>query len=254
MERKPVVLIAPEDVNDAFGNVFIMEKEYGRCIREAGGVPMGAGDFRAVETYAEYADALLIPGGPDIHMARYGQYFTDSSEIASFSNTRDDLDFALCEAFLKAKKPVFGIGRGAQVINVALGGTLIRNIKPHLTADCGVTDFFGNTYSVLDGTPGVFTHKNGVHKITLEQNSRLAKVLGTETMVNSFHHQAAYKLGEGLRAAAYSEDGVIEAFEHEFMPVIGIQWHPEHESDGFQRDVSVFRMFVSMIGEGGHHA
>ncbi len=168
MGKKPVIVIAPEDVNDAFGIVFIMNKEYGDCIREAGGIPMGAGDYRAAADYADFGDALLIPGGPDIHMARYGQYFTDSAEIASFSNTRDDFDFALCEAFLKAGKPILGIGRGAQVLNVALGGTLIRNIGPHLTADCHVTGHLGNTYAVLDGTPGVFTHKNGVHKIRLE--------------------------------------------------------------------------------------
>ena len=104
MGKKPVIVIAPEDVNDAFGIVFIMNKEYGDCIREAGGIPMGAGDYRAAADYADFGDALLIPGGPDIHMARYGQYFTDSAEIASFSNTRDDFDFALCEGVFKGGK------------------------------------------------------------------------------------------------------------------------------------------------------
>ena len=250
MGKKPVIVIATEDVNDAFGIVFIMNKEYGDCIREAGGIPMGAGDYRAAADYADFGDALLIPGGPDIHMARYGQYFTDSAEIASFSNTRDDFDFALCEAFLKARKPILGIGRGAQVLNVALGGTLIRNIGPHLTADCHVTGHLGNTYAVLDGTPGVFTHKNGVHKIRLEAGSRLAASMGTEAVVNSFHHQAPDKLGEGLIPSAYSEDGIIEAFEHRERPLFGVQWHPEHASDGFQRDLSVYRMLIMAAGEG----
>lgn len=250
MAKKPIILISPEDVNDAFGIVFVMNKEYGDAIREAGGLPMGAGDYRAVLSYAEYADALVIPGGPDIHAARYKQYFTDFMEIASFSNTRDDMDFALCEAFLKAGKPILGVGRGAQVVNAALGGSLIRNIKPRLTASGHLTEYPANSYSIVEGTPGAFTHKNGVHSITLEAGSRLAKTMGTTAVVNSFHHQAVDRLGEGLLATARSEDGVIEAFEHEDRPIMGVQWHPEHESDGFSRDISVYETFISMVKEG----
>ena len=247
---KPVILIAPEDVNDAFGNVFIMKKEYASCIRESGGIPLGAGDFRAARAYAEYADALVIPGGPDMHLARYGQYFTDFMEIATFSNTRDDFDFALCEAFLKVGKPILGIGRGAQVVNVALGGTLVRDIKPRLTSACEVTEFPANSYAVVNGTPGSFSHRYGTHSIQVEKDSRLASVLGEQAVVNSFHHQAVDRLGEGLKAVAYSNDGVIEAFEHSEKSIFGLQWHPEHSCEGYARDVSPFKLFVSMVKEG----
>ena len=114
----------------------------------------------------------------------------------------------------------------------------------------GASGHLGNTYAVLDGTPGVFTHKNGVHKIRLEAGSRLAASMGTEAVVNSFHHQAPDKLGEGLIPSAYSEDGIIEAFEHRERPLFGVQWHPEHESDGFQRNLSVYRMLIMAAGEG----
>lgn len=247
---KPIILISPEDVSDAFGVVFIMNKEYGNCIREAGGIPLGAGDFRAAETYAAYADGLVIPGGPDIHVARYGQIFTDFAEIASFSNTRDDFDFALCEAFLRQGKPILGIGRGAQVLNAALGGTLCRRLPSRLTADCRVTGSPSSGYAVVEGTPGAFNHQYGVHAVRIAEGSRLSRILGQEARVNSFHHQAVDRLGEGLKAAARSEDGVVEAFEHESLPVMGVQWHPEHPCEGYAQDLSVFRWLISMAEEG----
>lgn len=250
MAKKPVILIAPEDVNDAFGTVFVMNKEYADGIRAAGGLPLGAGDYRAAEAYVEFADALVIPGGPDMHVARYGKYFMDFMEIATFSNTRDDFDFALCDAFLKAGKPILGIGRGAQVVNVALGGTLVRDIKPRLTAANELTDNSGNCFAIVNGTPGGFSHRYGTHSVTVEKDSRLAGVLGEKAVVNSFHHQAVEELGEGLRAVAFSEDGVIEAFEHTSRPVMGVQWHPEHRCEGYEPDTAVFETFIAMVKEG----
>ncbi len=255
MKRKPVIIIAAEDVNDSFGNVFIMNKEYADCVRLAGGIPLGAGDYRAISSYAEFADALIIPGGPVMHPARYGGIVTNFMELAGFSATRDDFDFAIFDAFCRAGKPILGIGRGAQVINVALGGTLVRDIPQRLTSENDITEHSNREFAVVDGTPGDFSHHWGTHKITLAPDSGLAKIMGRESIVNSFHRQAVDKLGAGLTAAAFSEDGVIEAIEHDSLPIIGVQWHPEHACEDFRRgvheqDITIFESFVKMVQEG----
>ena len=255
MKKKPVIIIAAEDVNDSFGNVFIMNKEYADCIRMAGGIALGAGDYRAISAYAESADALLIPGGPVMHPARYGGIVTNFMEIAGFSATRDDFDFAIFDAFLKAGKPILGIGRGMQVINVALGGTLIRDIPQRLTSENEITDYSNREFAVVDGTPGDFSHHWGTHRISIAKGSGLEKLMGSESIVNSFHRQAVDKLGAGLKAVAFSEDGVIEAVEHESLPIMGVQWHPEHASEDYKRgryeqDPTIFESFIKMIQEG----
>ena len=255
MSKKPVIIISAEDVNDSFGNVFVMNKEYGDCIRLSGGIALGAGDYRAIEEYAEFGDGLIIPGGPVMHPSRYGGIVTNFMELAGFSQTRDDFDFAIFEAFYKAGKPILGIGRGLQVINVALGGTLIRDIPQRLTSENQIVEDSNRKFAIVDGTPGDFSHHWGTHRISLKVGSKLAGLMGTEAVVNSFHRQALDKLGEGLTATAFSEDGMIEAVEHESRPIIGVQWHPEHACEDYTRgryeqDPRIYEMFINMVKEG----
>ncbi|MBR0130394.1 MAG: gamma-glutamyl-gamma-aminobutyrate hydrolase family protein, partial [Firmicutes bacterium] len=87
-------------------------------------------------------------------------------------------------------------------------------------------------------------------KMLIEKGSRLEKYLGEECIANTFHEQAVGQLAEGLRVTARAEDGTIEAFEHESLPIIGVQWNPEHSCEGYQADPAVFRMFIDMVREG----
>lgn len=129
---------------------------------------------------------------------------------------RDGAEMKLCEAFSALRKPILGVCRGMQMINIFFGGTLTRD----LPAELGLA------------------HPSGVmHAVETPDGSWLRAFFPREFSVNSYHHQAADKLGEGLKAAAFSENGrVVEAIEHESLPIRAVQWHPERMTGGPRYD------------------
>lgn len=152
-------------------------------------------------------DGLLLPGGyADVCPERYGQVPTPGG--ASHRNEPlDDLQFAVLDQFVKAKKPVFGICRGHQLINVYFGGILNQNIP---TADHHIC---GAIYMA--------------HDTTAAADSFLAPLYGEKFPTNTSHHQAVETLGKGMTAVQFSDDNVVEATQHESLPVWSVQWHPE---------------------------
>ena len=150
---------------------------------------------------AEACDALLLPGGGDIDPRRYGQRPTRSQDIDA---ARDACELALFRRFAAEGKPILGICRGLQLVNVALGGTLCQHIDGHSRADGADRRHLVRTDDAL-----------------------LLSLYGERFPVNSAHHQRAARLGVGLRAAAWAEDGTIEALRHEALPIFAVQWHPE---------------------------
>ena len=144
-------------------------------------------------------DTLVIPGGHNITPSIYGEkrhertYGTDINV--------DRLQIKAVKKFKKAGKPILGICRGEQVVNVALGGTINQHIGWH----------------------------TGDRKITIKKNSELYNVFSKkEITVHHSHHQAVKKLGKGLEATQWDKDGTIEGYEHKSLPIYGIQWHPDH--------------------------
>ncbi len=250
MDRKPIVAITAEDITDAFGDVYYMAKEYGDAVREAGGIPIGACSYDVIDDYVKQADALIIVGAQNVHPFRYGQTVATFADVMGTSAPKDDFDFGILAAFLKAGKPVLGINRGAHVINAALGGTMLRAIPQKIYVEGKFQDDNANGYSEVEGSYSVYTHGYGYQIANIEEGSRLAKYFGKQTVINTFHTQACDKLGEGLKATAKAEDGIIEAFEHESKPIIGIQWNPEHPCEGYAADSTVYKMFIDMIKEG----
>jgi putative glutamine amidotransferase len=211
---KPLILLTGEDEFDpkSHNPFYLIKRSYGNAVAGAGGTAIMALDPRLFQEYADMADALVLTGGVDVHPGRYRDIFMDfdpnSGLPAPYVNsvTRDSMDILLCQAFIKAGKPILGIGRGMQVINVVFGGTLYQDIPIVLQ----------------------IPHPVGVdHMVSLTEGSALNKLLGPSAKVNSFHHQAVKEVGNGLKVTAVSEDGVIEALEHESLPVFGVQWHPE---------------------------
>lgn len=153
---------------------------------------------------AEGFDGLILCGGNDIDPAYYGEEMGGAVDI---DHARDKAEFALFEAFMKAGKPIFGICRGEQLLNVAFGGSLYQHIaNAELHTDGKSTDVS--------------------HLVRAEKGSICARLYGDEFAVNSAHHQAVKVLGKGL-CLGMTADGVVEGFEHETLPVIGVQWHPE---------------------------
>lgn len=167
---------------------------YRRSVEAAGGVVRFGGD-------AAGCDALLLPGGGDMEPWRYGQSNTASRGLEP---ERDAEELTLLERFTAAGKPVLGICRGIQVINVFFGGTLYQDLPGH---------------SAVNGADSVHAVRTAF--------SPLLPVCGPVCQVNSAHHQAVARLGRGLRAIQRAEDGTIEALCHDCLPVWGVQWHPE---------------------------
>ena len=149
----------------------------------------------------EGCDALLLPGGGDIHPRFYGRSAAGAEEI---DEARDEYELALLRSFAAAGKPIFGVCRGLQLINVAFGGTLLRHIDGH--SGVGGGDSF--------------------HDVRTD-DSVLRGLYGGRFTVNSAHHQAIGRLGAGLRVIARADDGTIEAVRHERLPILAVQWHPE---------------------------
>ena len=162
-------------------------------------------------------DGLLLCGGSDTHPKFYGQEIDGAVDI---DIARDEAEYALCKAYIEAGKPVFGICRGYQLINIVFGGDMKQHIEsaPRHTSG-GETDL--------------------VHKVIAEEGSILHKLYGKEFSVNSHHHQALNNVAEGFKITAVSDDGVIEAIEHEKLPVFGVQWHPERMCFNAKREDTV---------------
>ncbi len=169
---------------------------------------------------------LLLPGGGDLDPALYGQ--EDLGVCRNLDPDRDRSELSLCRRFLAEKKPILGICRGAQLLTAALGGTLLQDLPGHT------------------GLP------NGADRV---HNTRTAGILaglyGPECTVNSWHHQAVDRMPPHCRILQVSEDGVIEAFCHDTLPVLAVQWHPERLCGRFARPDAVsglplFRYFLSL--------
>ena len=156
-------------------------------------------------------DGLVLAGGGDIEPARYGQ--PQMPEVDGVHPDRDRLELALAKAAIRRDVPLLGVCRGTQVINVALGGTLMQ----HLPA---VSELVHRDAVAFD---------RAVHDVEVDKGSTLRKIVGGRTIgVNSLHHQAIGELGTGIRATCWSSDGVIEGIELVGRPnVVGVQWHPE---------------------------
>ncbi|MGD0113394.1 MAG: gamma-glutamyl-gamma-aminobutyrate hydrolase family protein [Armatimonadota bacterium] len=172
-------------------------------------------------------DGLLLSGGGDVEPGRFGQ--AKHTKTASIDLERDQLELRMARAALADGAPILGICRGAQVLGVALGGTLVQDV-PELT-------------------PNALRHADAKHTVTVACGSRIGAILGCERLeVNSYHHQANDSLGDGVRAVAWSDDNVIEAIEATDGPfAIGVQWHPERMND--DRQSKLFAAFVSAAAE-----
>ncbi|EST21754.1 gamma-glutamyl-gamma-aminobutyrate hydrolase family protein [Streptomyces roseochromogenus] len=184
---------------------------YPRLVQRAGGLAcMLPPDVpeSAAETVARL-DGLVIAGGPDVDPARYGAEREPRTGPPAVA--RDTWELALIEAALDAGMPVLGICRGMQLLNVALGGTLVQHLEGHAEV------------------VGVF----GGHPVKPVPGTLYAGIVPEETTVPTYHHQAVDRLGAGLVPSAYAADGTVEAVE---LPadrgwVLGVQWHPEMGED-----------------------
>jgi putative glutamine amidotransferase len=203
-------------------------------VARAGGIavllPPQPVDEAVAERVLDGVDGLVITGGKDVDPSAYGQ--EPHPETDEPRRERDAWEFALLDAALRRRLPVLGICRGAQVINVALGGTLHQHLP----------DMVGHTNHQLGNA--VF----GTSVVHTVPGTRLATLIGASTDAQCYHHQAIDKLGEGLVVSARDDEGVVEAVE---IPsdnfVLAVQWHPEERLDDL-------RLFAAVVNAAAAYA
>lgn len=213
MERRPLIGITTHG-RDQRGR-FRVDARYVDAVRRAGGVPLllPPGESE-LEPLVALLDGLVLTGGGDVDPAHYGG--TPHAEIDEVDPERDTTELALARAADRSGLPTFGVCRGAQVLNVALGGTLVE----HLPDEVG---------DEVSHRPEPGAHAFERHAVEIEPGSRLAAILDTARCAPpSWHHQAVRTLAPGLEVVARSPDAAVEAFEKPGHPwLLGVQWHPE---------------------------
>ncbi len=200
---------------------------YTRVLSALGAEPVVVDRIQPTDDF----DGLLLPGGTDIDPMLYGQHNTSSIAL---NHDVDALQMGMLDLFVQEQKPVLGVCRGLQLVNVYFGGTLLQNIataKEHW----GLTDT-----------------EDQVHPSQAAKGSWLEKIYGENFSVNSYHHQAVDCVGDGLEVIQSAEDGVVEGICHTTLPIYAVQWHPERISPemtaaGVADGIPAFRFFLNKI-------
>jgi putative glutamine amidotransferase len=203
-----------------------MRESYVRSVEQAGAIPVVLPPVRPEDVPAllDRLDGVLLSGGVDVDPALYGQ--APHPKLGRVNRRRDDFELELTREALRRDAPILAICRGQQVLNVASGGTLVQDIP-----------------STVEGAvvhEGKGPRWRRAHRVEVTAASRLREILGQDALpVNSIHHQAVDRLGEGLVVCARCpEDGVVEGLERpDRRFVVAVQWHPESfwdRPDSFQ--------------------
>ena len=210
---------------------YLLAADYINSVMRAGGLPVMlpyTDDEAMLAEYVELCDGILVTGGNDVTPALYNERVTKCGRLFPH---RDKFDLALTRYALENTEiPIFGICRGCQIFNVALGGTLYQDLPSD---------------GYLPHTILSFSRNYPSHTVKVSENSRLASILGAgDVPVNSFHHQAIKNLAPGAVCSAVSEDGVQESIE---LPgdrfFLAVQWHPEMMYDSIEQQ-KLFTAFV----------
>lgn len=237
--KKPIIGVVGSLSDESRANimesterVFISEK-FINSVESAGGIPIilpHVHEIHDIEEQIDICDGIMLCGGMDIHPIYYGE---EPHQNLGFVNSKEDeYQIKISRIALNWHKPILGICRGHQLLNVVCGGTLYQDMS-EILSDNIKHDQISKRYEPY-------------HSINIVSNSKLEKILGSSTLVNSLHHQCIKELGTGLKATAYAKDGVIEAIE---MPerdfVMGLQWHPEEMA--MHRDENMLNIFREFI-------
>ncbi len=241
MNKKPIIGMTAFYGTNAIGSsTMAVRAPYVDEILLAGGVPYiipGQQDMSIIDTIAEVIDGYLVPGGADVAPYFYGE--ETIPQVTLFKSIEDSFEMELIKKVHAMGKPIFGICRGLQVINVAFGGSLIQDIPAQLASSVGHLQ------------AGIIRDE-ATHGVTLTAESRLAAILGTVTVpVNSYHHQAIKQIAPNFTVTGTAADGVVEAAESNDGLVLGVQWHPELMARRHTHFQKLFSHFVSICANKG---
>lgn len=231
--KKPVIGLTP--AHDTDTGDLAMRSTYLKALSAADVIPVVLPltlSPDGCEQMAQALDGFVFTGGPDPHPFLFGE--DTHRACGNVSSVRDTMELALLSAVLKTRKPVLGICRGIQIINVGLGGSIYQDIPSQYSANC--------VFPIAHRQP--FAYHLPSHKVELMGGSRLAEICGSAVLsVNSMHHQAVRNLAPSLTACAMAPDGLIEGVEITSHPwFLAVQWHPEHL---WEHDDASARLFQS---------
>lgn len=203
-------------------------------------------------------DGLVLPGGGDIAPALFGAVNQGSRDI---DEQLDCLQLRTLAAFIQAEKPVLGICKGLQIINVHFGGTILQDLPEHSQLVHAYVSPKESTLSRKDmqqeaptpcGIPIIRKNGDKIHPTKAAGGTFPERLYGNAPITNSAHHQGVGTVGDGLLVAQYSHDFVIEAMYHEQLPILGVQWHPERMCFEFadprmEDGAKLLRYFLSLL-------
>lgn len=248
MDRRPIIGVPTQTLQAIDGipaelpHSWVMNHRYFLALAAVGALPWMVPLLRDEDTLRgtyERLDGVFIAGGVDMHPESYGE---EVHQLCGRTDRdRDRVELLFARWALEEGKPIFGVCRGMQVINVAAGGSLYQDCGEHFPGSMK-HDYFPNAG---------FERDYLAHAVQLEPGTNLRAILGAdEVQVNSMHHQGIKRLGEGLRSSAHAPDGLIEALEagdHRFA--VGVQWHPEALIDSDEPTRSLFAAFIAAARE-----
>ena len=228
MSKRPLIGITCGTISGSGPAKYGQNQSYVRAVEEAGGIPLLIPPQASIEELFEILDGILFTGGGDLEPTLYDSEDRGSEGIDA---DRDQLEIGLAKRAAEAGKPMFGICRGQQVINVALGGGLLQDVGEHSQEEA---------------------RHEVTHQVEVAPGSRLAKLVGRLVEVNTFHHQVVDpdRVGDGLKVSAFSADGrrFIEGLESEDGRILAVQWHPEELTDR-EEARNLFKRLVDAAAE-----
>ncbi len=232
--KKPIIGLTPQ--YDYEKNRVWIGPNYLEAIRTAGGVPILLplqAEEDELKVAADICDGFMYTGGPDIDPFRFGEETIRQCGVVV--PERDAMEEALFQIAMESGKPILGICRGIQVLNVFLGGTLYQDIAAQYSSDLPLAHSQQSGNSVL------------THSVSIKEGTLLSRILSKDIIkVNSFHHQSVKDLAPSLEAAGFSADSLIEAVYlpgHKFF--LGVQWHPEHLFRTNDDALKIFKAFAN---------
>ena len=231
--RKPLIGLTP--AHDMESGDVKARPTYMRALKAAGAIPVVMpldASEEDLKQLSQDLDGFLFTGGPDVHPFLFGE--ETQAHCGNVSPARDQMEISLLPIVMELQKPILGICRGIQVLNIALGGNIWQDIPSQVTRD----------FPLAHSQP--FSYDMPCHTVALTEGSLLARISESSSIeVNSMHHQAVKDLAPGLIASAYSTDYLIEALEMPDYPFfIGVQWHPEYL---WEKNKEAFRLFQTFV-------
>lgn len=229
--------LTPTNDSGSLEEKVYVNNSYISAVEKAGGVPIIIPvniNRDSIKSQIDLVDGLIISGGADINPILYKE--EPLVGLGYFNTDNDEFDIIATRIALIQDKPILGICRGLQVLNVCLGGTLYQDIN-HV--ESSYIKHFQQAKRCM-----------GSHSITISEWSKLAEILGTDSTVNSFHHQSVKDLGKGLVVTASSKDGIIEAIELKGEKyAMGVQWHPEEMVNDNEKMLLLFKRLVEVASQ-----